>query len=77
MTDRVVATLSKNSREEIRVTIGAFNGRPILNLRTWFLADDGAMRPGKGLACRLDLLPELAAALAEAERLARTEGLIA
>lgn len=76
MTDIVVATITKNSREEIRVTIGEFHGKTILNLRVWFRGDGHEMRPGKGLACRVDLLPQLAAALAEAERQARAEGLI-
>lgn len=76
MTDLVIATIQKNSKEEIRVTLGTFNGRQIVNLRTWFRGDDGEMRPGKGLACRLDLLPQLAAAMAEAERQARAGGLI-
>lgn len=66
--ERLVATIAKNKQEEIRVSTGEFNGVPILSLRVFFQSEDG-WRPGKqGLACRLELLPQLTAALAEAVR---------
>jgi hypothetical protein len=78
MTDRIIATITKNAREQVRITLGQFNGRDILNLRVWFQSDGGEWRPSnKGIACKVELLPQLAAALTEAERQARAGGLIA
>jgi hypothetical protein len=65
--DQVIVTIAKNEREEIRVTIGEFNGRPIFGVRVWFEAADCSMRPGKaGIAFKVELLPEFAKAVAEA-----------
>jgi len=64
-----LAVLRKNSREELRINIDEYRGHRLVNLRVWFEADDGEMRPGKqGIAIRLDLLPELRAALNRVER---------
>lgn len=66
MTDPI-AIIRKNTREELRVTIDTFQGYELLNLRIWFEAEDGSMRPSKkGLALRMDLLPELREALQKA-----------
>jgi hypothetical protein len=35
MTDRTIATIRKNSREEIRVTRGDFKGHDIVGVRVW------------------------------------------
>ena len=74
-----VASIRKNAREELRVSVETFKGVPLVNLRVWFQAEDGDMRPGKqGVALRLELLPELRQALeraaAEAERQGLMEG---
>jgi hypothetical protein len=67
MTDRLIATIKKNTREEIRVSRGAFNGHDLVNLRVWFEGDDGVMRPGKqGIAFRVGLLREILEALNKA-----------
>lgn len=58
--------ITKNTREEIRLTREHFKGREIFSARTWFKAPDGTMRPGKGgIAFRLDLLPDFAAAVSQ------------
>lgn len=63
-----VATIRKNSREELRVSIDEFKGHWLLSMRVWFDAGDGTMRPGKqGLALQLELPPELRAALDQVE----------
>jgi hypothetical protein len=85
--------IRRNAREEIRVTLGAWNGAPVFGIRAWFRADDGTMRPSirawfkaddgtmrpskDGLTLRAALLPELARALADAERQARGDRLLA
>jgi hypothetical protein len=61
---RLVATIRKNRREDLRVSIDHYRGHELVSLRVWFEADDGTMRPGKqGIALRLDLLPDLQEAL--------------
>jgi hypothetical protein len=75
---RLIAAIRRNMREEIRVTLGEWNGRPVFGIRAWFQASDGTMRPSKdGLTLRADLLPKLARALADAEREARNRGVLA
>ena len=57
-------TIAKNSREEIRLSLDDFKGQQLVNLRVWFTAEDGTMRPGRqGIAFRLELLPAVLAAL--------------
>ena len=66
MTD--IATIKKNAREELRVTLENYNSHDLLNLRIWFQAEDGTMRPGKqGLALRVHLIPELLEAIQRAQ----------
>lgn len=77
MADQYIAAIRKNAREELRVSLCEFNGHQLANLRIWFTADDGTMRPGnKGLAFKLTLLPEVIEALHSAESEARRQGLI-
>lgn len=63
--ERVLATIRKNNREEIRVTRGDFKGHDVVGIRVWFLdRDSGEMRPGKeGFAFRAALLDEIIGAL--------------
>ena len=75
--DRLITEIPKNTKEVIRVTIGEFNDRPIAGARVWFKANDGSWRPSKtGIAFRLELLPAVADALAEAVTEARATGLL-
>jgi hypothetical protein len=75
---RLIAAIRRNAREEIRVTLGEWNGAPVFGIRAWFRADDGTMRPSKdGLTLRAELLPELARAIADAARQARGDGVLA
>ncbi|SFQ55717.1 Transcriptional Coactivator p15 (PC4) [Roseivivax halotolerans] len=67
--------VSKNAREELRVTIEPHptSGRPLLRIWEFFQGRDGDMRPGKrGLAIRADLAEPLVEAI-RAE-IARNEG---
>ena len=67
--ERLLATVRKNAREEIRVTRGAFKGFDVIGVRVWFQdRDTGEMRPGKdGLAFRAELVDEVIAALQAAK----------
>ncbi len=64
----VLAQIRKNAREEIRISREAYMGHDLVNLRVFYEDPQGEYRPGKkGLAFRLDLLPEVIAALQSAE----------
>jgi len=77
METKTIATIRRNSREEVRVQLQEYNGQPVFALRAWFKADDGSMRPSRdGITLRVGLLPEVAKALADAEHQARNEGLL-
>jgi Transcriptional Coactivator p15 (PC4) len=59
--DRLLATIRKNAREEIRIMRGDFKGHDIIGVRVWFQdRDTGEKRPGKdGLAFRAELVDEI------------------
>lgn len=62
-------TLRKNARKEVRVSVDEFKGMHLLNIRVWFMGDDGQMRPGKqGVAVRLEMAADLARAIVEVSR---------
>jgi Transcriptional Coactivator p15 (PC4) len=53
-----IAEWPGNSRgQTIRVRSRSYGGHPLLDIRTWWTGDDGAVRPGKGFSCRLKDLP--------------------
>lgn len=59
----MIASIPKNAREEIRVSVDDFQGHRLCNVRVWYREGDD-FRPGKqGIALRLDLLPQLVTAL--------------
>jgi hypothetical protein len=65
-----------NRGEVVRVSIDNFKGTWLISIRKWFKADDGQMRPGKGLAMGAKNLPRLADAIDQALSTARERGLI-
>jgi hypothetical protein len=75
----VIAEWLLNRRGElVRVLIDRFNGVWLVNIRKWYEAEDGAIRPGKqGIAFSVRHLPQLAEAVAKALSIARERGLIA
>ena len=62
MTDSLpIATIKKNSLEEIRLSLDMFNGHRLINIRVSYETEDGSMRPGKsGLAFKVEKLEEFA-----------------
>lgn len=59
-----VYTFAKNGREEVRACLTEFNRHKLAELRVYFPAPDGSMRPtAKGLTVNRALLPELEAAV--------------
>ncbi|WP_037914849.1 transcriptional coactivator p15/PC4 family protein [Sulfitobacter sp. 20_GPM-1509m] len=61
-----MADIVKNGREIIRVTRDDFKGHDMVNVRVFFDAGDGEMKPGKqGVAFRAALLPDVLNALSQ------------
>ena len=72
-----VASIRKNSREEVRISLDVFNGQRLFNSRVFFEAEDGVSRPGKaGLALRLECLEAYAEAVTSALLLAKSKGFL-
>ena len=66
----IVATLTKNARESVRVALDEFRGHNLLDVRVMVpvASHTGAMAPtGKGISVNVAMLPSLRAALADAE----------
>ena len=75
--ETLIAEWPKNARETLRVRLDEYQGRAIVDVRTWF-DDGGTLRPGRaGLTLAVRHLPELAEALAKALETATASGLIA
>jgi hypothetical protein len=78
--DKTIATIEKNAIEEIRVALSEYQGHDLIGVRIWANYDsaDAEKRPTKkGVNLRVDKLPELIAALREAEQVALEAGLLA
>ncbi len=76
---KLIATIPKNGREEILVALDEFETKDaaydMLVMRTYF-EDGGEFHPGRnGLNVRVHLLPQILAALRDAETEARKAGL--
>ena len=55
----------KNARGEVvRITREEYKGADLVNIRVWFTASDGELRPSKnGLTIRADQIPQMIEAL--------------
>lgn len=63
----ILAEFTKNTRGEVvRVRRFDFKGHDMVDVRQWYPAAGGELRPGKGLALRTEQLPDLIAALGTA-----------
>jgi hypothetical protein len=74
MPDTLIAEFQKNARERVRVSLTEYGGHALLDVRAFYEDATGEWKPGKGLAIRRELIPELRKALLAAERVAKTEG---
>lgn len=73
----IVAEWPKSVRESLRVTLDEFQGRPVVDVRTWWWTEAGELRPGKsGLTVSTRHVRQLADALTEAAKQAEERGLI-
>jgi hypothetical protein len=73
----VVAAWARNSHETIQVALDQYQGRDIIDARTWYSDGDGTLRPTRsGLSLAVRHLPALADALTAALLVARKRGLL-
>jgi hypothetical protein len=64
-TDTIIATIPKNTREELRVSLSEFKGHKLCQLRAWIT--DGDIPTKNGFGIQVTLIPSLIAALQDAE----------
>jgi len=64
----LIAELSKNARERVRVRLTEYHGYRLLDVRVFYQDARGEWNPGRGLTVRRELIPELRKALLAAER---------
>jgi hypothetical protein len=59
--EKLVAQIKKNNREEIRVGLNLFKGNPLIQIRTYvaYGEDDEFLPTKKGIAMNVNLLPQL------------------
>jgi hypothetical protein len=75
--DIVVAQFEKNKKEEVRISVGTFQGRRIINLRVYYKDDDGTWKPGKqGLALSVERYKDLVGAVLQVGEHLKANGLI-
>lgn len=78
--ETLIGTIIKNRVEEVRVTLGEFKGHPLVSIRIYadYAGDGEGPKPTKkGATVKPALLPELIAALCQAEAEARRRGWLA
>lgn len=73
-----IATIKKNARETLVVDLSEYKGHDLLGLRVWVPDDNGdGLKPtAKGVTVNVTLLPQIIAALQQAEAEARRLGLL-
>lgn len=56
--------LPKNSKETLRIARETFKGHELINVRVFYEAEDGSLRPTKkGVSLRVDMLADVIEAL--------------
>jgi len=66
--DKVVASFKRNPTEEVRAGIKEFKGRRYIDLRIYYMDDQGEWKPTrKGISLATDFMPELKNAVASIE----------
>ena len=78
--DETIATIPKNATEEVRVSLSEYRGTHLVGIRVYANYKsplDERTPTKKGVALKVERLPELIAALQEAERDAIEAGLLA
>jgi hypothetical protein len=67
--DKVVASFKRNPTEEVRAGIKEFKGRRYIDLRIYYMDDQGEWKPTrKGISLATDFMPELRNAVDNIEK---------
>jgi hypothetical protein len=75
--DEVIAKFEKNATEQIHVTLREYRGHQLIDLRTYYQADNGEWRPTKkGISLSVELFSELKQAIIDLEKLLQERDLI-
>lgn len=72
----IAASWPKNQREMLQVRIDTYQGRNVIDVRTWYPDADGNLKPAKGLTVSIAHLPALSVGLTAALETARRYGLV-
>ena len=66
--DKVVSSFKRNPTEEVRAGIKEFKGRRYIDLRIYYMDDQGEWKPTrKGISLATDFMPELKEAVGAIE----------
>jgi hypothetical protein len=69
-TPQLIHAFPKNPLEEIRVSLTVFKKKQYIDLRVYYMGDDGEYHPSKkGITVSLDLFPDLVEAIEKARQL--------
>ncbi len=61
---KIIHSFPKNAIEEVRAYVSEYKKRDYINLRVFYRADDGSLRPTqKGLTLSVDLIDDLVVAV--------------
>jgi hypothetical protein len=75
--DEVIAKFDKNSREEVRVMVGPYMGRNLINIRVFCKDKDDQWKPSnKGLAIGVEQYRHLAGAIVRLGEHLQQQGLL-
>lgn len=67
--DKIVATFKRNPTEEVRAGVKEFKGRRYIDLRIYYMDDQGEWKPTrKGISLATDFMPELKEAVGALEK---------
>lgn len=68
--------IRRSDSERLRVTVGEYRGRMLIDLRIWFAAEHGEWKPGRaGVSLRPDQVGEVMQALRLAAQAADPAGM--
>ena len=71
--DALVARISKNPTEEVRVSLTSYRGHDLVDIRVFFQDEQGEWRPTKrGVSLSVDSFAELREAVVKAEEMINT-----
>lgn len=59
--------MRRSDSERLRVTVGEYRGRPLVDVRVWYSTESGEWRPGRA---GVSLRPEQVGEVMQAKRLA-------